>query len=84
MSWKQMFGEPVLVIGAIIAGLQVVAWQVVDTEWLSITISAVSAVLGALIARSKVSPVTSAVEPGGEPKAWEPEPPVPADDSTAQ
>jgi hypothetical protein len=83
MSWKQLFGEPVLVIGAVIAGLQVVAWQVVDTEWLSVTISVVTAVLGALIARSQVTPVKP-----GEPPSVAPAEPVasdaPVDDSTAQ
>lgn len=58
-NWKRLFGEPVVVIGAIIAGLQVVNWTAIGNDTVQIIVSAVVGVLGALIARSQVSPVNS-------------------------
>ena len=61
MTWKQLFGEPVVVLSAIQAMLQAVNWVVLHTLWVQIVVSALLAIVGVLLARSRVTPVSQPV-----------------------
>jgi len=58
MTWKELFGEPVVVLAAIQAALQAVNWTVINVLWVQIVVSAVLAIVGVLLARAQVTPVS--------------------------
>ena len=61
MTWKQLFGEPIVVLGSLQAVLQTVNWTVLYTTWIQIVVSALLAIIGVLTARARVTPVHQAV-----------------------
>lgn len=59
MTWKQLFGEPIVVLSALQAVLQAVNWTALNTLWVQIVVSALLAIVGVLTARSRVTPVAA-------------------------
>jgi hypothetical protein len=73
-TWKQLFGEPIVVLSAIQAVLQTVNWVALNNTTVQIIVSALLAIVGVLTARARVTPVRAAAPVASTPE----HPPPPA------
>lgn len=60
MTWKNLFGEPVVIISVVLAIVNAVDWTQIHVTWVQIVVSGLTGGLGVLLARAKVTPTAKA------------------------